>query len=128
MWSRFRSQLCEIVGERDVDVMVWERPIVYGSRGRSAAAAAVAFGLRAHAAHVAELWGIAAVDPIAPATVKKAVAGRGNASKREVCEAVAARYPGRGFGDMLARADRPSLAWDESDAVAVGLAYLARLN
>ena len=50
--------------------------------------------------------------PIHPTRIKKVVTGTGKATKEEVIQEVAKRYPGHG-----------ELTSDEADAVAIGVAY-----
>lgn len=114
-WVRFSRSLSDLLHtyEARVAALAVERP--FEARGTGGRGASVAWGLVALAEHAAEVRGLEALR-LPPASVKKAVAGRGNATKMAVARAVNRRHKLR-----LA-------AGDEADAIAVGMAALQRLD
>jgi Holliday junction resolvasome RuvABC endonuclease subunit len=131
-WVRFRRELTEVAPTAVADrlaCVAMERPFSgrggqAGNRdgGRQAGAGRVTWGLICLAEHWADTRGIER-EAIPPARVKKLAAGNGRASKPQVCDAMAARFPGRGFEGL--HASGKAGRYDGSDAAAVGVAWLA---
>ncbi len=111
-WARFRAQLFNTLPPDGTPYTIAIE--AFGSRWLSSAAPALLFGLRAHVLHIAEARSIGVLE-VPPSTVKRHATGNGRASKAEVFEAMARRFP-----DYL-----PD-GYDEADALAIALAAQAQ--
>ena len=104
-WEHFRDWLEAMVEEVGPDLVAFEMPPVFkgGFKGRLSL-----LGLVVLIEEVATRWGIE-FRPVAPASMKKSVAGSGRASKDEVQVDIEQRYPDQA----------PFLGADQVDALAV---------